>query len=333
MDKTSYPSSLPLISIVVPVYKVEPYLAQCIESILRQTYSNFELILVDDGSPDRSGAICDEFAKQDSRIRVIHKKNDGVSKARNIGINRAKGEWLCFVDADDLLDSQYLQKFHERIDLDSDYCIQGSFNISEEHITPRWQYLDQDFIIGEDVITTDILRNVVPWGKLFRLDIIRDNDITFNEYISRGEDTLFCIDFLYHTKKISTIGYSGYYYRRNNSNSLSRRRHDPMQLCQYYAEYEKKMNKLTLRTGSAYYHDDREILGSYKYSILEAITLNYDRDAFKKLYKLIKDWLEKNKTIRKEKLSDYLFFLLMLFPSSKLYTFLKALSFCIRLRR
>ena len=90
-----------LVSIIVPIYKVEEYLDECVESIINQTYSNIEIILVDDGSPDRCPQLCDEWAKKDNRIKVIHKENGGVSSARNAGITLSKGEWIWFVDSDD----------------------------------------------------------------------------------------------------------------------------------------------------------------------------------------------------------------------------------------
>lgn len=99
-----------MISVIVPVYKVEPYLRQCIDSILAQTYTDFELILVDDGSPDNCGAICDEYAEKDNRVVVIHQQNAGVSAARNAGIDIAKGEYLSFVDSDDMIAETYLEK-------------------------------------------------------------------------------------------------------------------------------------------------------------------------------------------------------------------------------
>ena len=97
---------MPIISVIVPVYKVEPYLARCVDSILAQTYTDFELILVDDCSPDNCGAMCDAYAEQDKRIRVIHKKNGGLSDARNVGIEFAKGDYITFIDSDDLVHPQ-----------------------------------------------------------------------------------------------------------------------------------------------------------------------------------------------------------------------------------
>lgn len=101
------------ISVIVPVYKAEQYLERCVESILKQTYQNFELILVDDGSPDNSPAMCDKWAEKDDRIRVIHKKNGGASSARNIGIRVAKGNWIAFVDSDDWLNENALKTLYE----------------------------------------------------------------------------------------------------------------------------------------------------------------------------------------------------------------------------
>lgn len=99
----------PLISVIVPCYKVERYLPRCIDSLLRQTYKNLEVILVDDGSPDRSGEICDTYAKNDSRIVVVHKANGGLSDARNVGIDQAKGEWITFIDSDDFVSDDYVE--------------------------------------------------------------------------------------------------------------------------------------------------------------------------------------------------------------------------------
>ena len=105
----------PLISVIIPVYKVEDYLTACVESVLAQTYQTFEIILVDDGSPDNCPQMCDEFAARDSRIRVIHKPNGGLSSARNAGIDGAKGEYLAFLDSDDLWTPLFLERLYRAI--------------------------------------------------------------------------------------------------------------------------------------------------------------------------------------------------------------------------
>ena len=127
-------SDKPLISVIVPVYNVERYLPRCIESILKQTYTNFELILVDDGTPDRSGIICDRYAEKDSRIRVIHKENGGVSTARNAGIDAAKGEWITFVDSDDWVSVKYLELLAECLDQNDYDLIVGAKENRGVHI-------------------------------------------------------------------------------------------------------------------------------------------------------------------------------------------------------
>ena len=100
---------MPKVSIIVPVYKAEKYLNRCVDSILAQTFTDFELLLIDDGSPDRSGEICDEYAKKDSRIRVFHKKNGGVSSARNLGLDNVLGEYVTFVDSDDWVEPDFVE--------------------------------------------------------------------------------------------------------------------------------------------------------------------------------------------------------------------------------
>lgn len=105
----------PLVSVIVPIYKVEKYLSKCVESILAQTYQNLEIILVDDGSPDRCGQICDEYAKKDSRIRVIHKSNGGLSDARNVGIDACKGEYISFIDSDDFVSPYFIEILYKGI--------------------------------------------------------------------------------------------------------------------------------------------------------------------------------------------------------------------------
>ncbi len=121
----------PKISVVVPVYKVESYLRRCVDSILAQTFKDFELILIDDACPDGSGAICDEYVKKDERVHVIHKINGGVSSARNAGIDVARGEWLCFVDSDDRVNDNYISFFGIDNE-DAGMFIQGYIEVSPD---------------------------------------------------------------------------------------------------------------------------------------------------------------------------------------------------------
>ena len=211
-----------MISVIVPVYKAEKYLRRCIDSILAQTYTDFELLLIDDGSPDRSGEICDEYAKQDSRVRVFHKPNGGVSSARNMGLDNARGEWITFVDADDYIHSDFLKEYSRYEDVD---LVVGSFEVFGTD--DKWAGILKNCTYNH----TQILRYVarialhinfrVPWVKLFKRNIIRENSLYFNEKVFYAEDWLFVLNYLEYTKSIYTGDRIGYFYNRSNTSGLS----------------------------------------------------------------------------------------------------------------
>lgn len=217
----------PLITIIIPVYKVENYLKRCLNSVIRQDYSNLEILLIDDGSPDKSGEICDLFAQKDSRIVVVHKKNGGVSSARNKGIEIAKGEYICFLDADDYLRSNYVSSMFEAIESKkSDLVVATSYNRMFTKCVH--EYVDEKNIIFDDFQnnTTDIFLDYhlnSPWCKFFKRNIIRNNDIFFLEKIGWGEDRCFVFDYLKYCKKISFINKEIYVY--NSLLSLATRKY------------------------------------------------------------------------------------------------------------
>lgn len=146
---------MPKISIIVPVYNVEKYLEKCVRSILAQTFTDFELILVDDGSPDSSGAMCDQFAKQDERVKVIHKENGGLSDARNAGIEIATGEYLGFIDSDDYIaDDMYELLYTNIVKEDADLSICGIYDVYEgkEPVEKQQQYIVLDKVAAMKMI-------------------------------------------------------------------------------------------------------------------------------------------------------------------------------------
>lgn len=187
-----------LISVIVPIYKVQDYLKECIESIINQTYSDIEVILVDDGSPDRCPQMCDEWAKRDSRIRVVHKKNGGLSSARNAGLDVAKGEYISFVDSDDFICKDALENLYNRIKDDKSIGItsgliyryqDGSINnfkdqwlCSKEIVIPSSEFLLE---------TMSQKTSYTVWNKLYRRDVI--GNTRFREG-RNNEDTLFMYD-------------------------------------------------------------------------------------------------------------------------------------------
>lgn len=204
----------PLISIIVPVYNVAKLLCRCLDSILRQTFTDFECLLVDDGSTtDQSGEICDKYAAQDRRIRVFHKKNGGASSARNMGLEHASGKWIAFVDADDHLTDNALSNdvFNEDLIL-FPYFVQktGKMVLEPCELTlPPFieirQFLSRHIHEG-------IFRTV--WSKLFKRELI--GNLRFDERISIGEDHLFLLEYLIHTRSISIADKPFYIYNEPN---------------------------------------------------------------------------------------------------------------------
>lgn len=215
---------MPKISIIVPVYNVEKYLHQCIDSVLAQTFTDWELLLIDDGSPDRSGEICDDYAVKDSRIRVFHKPNGGVSSARNLGLDNAHGEYITFLDSDDWLEPTYLSDFLI-VDNDADLYLQGYSDFFKNKISQTKQFpftgvfydFSTTFCYGED---NNMLNS--PVCKLFRRNIVKSNKIQFDLHTSYGEDHLFVLDFLFFCNSIGVSNKVGYVYNHHEESLTSR---------------------------------------------------------------------------------------------------------------
>ena len=217
-----------LISIIVPVYNAEATLVRCVDTILHQTYSNIEIILVDDGASDSSGEICDELAEKDSRIRVIHQSNGGVSKARNIGVAASTGEFVCFVDADDEVESDYVEKMWEQIQhADLVVCDFVSHSARGTHTRG---IRDRIFDFGESSYTD--CRKLVdnsymwgPWNKMYKRNKLVDNKIYFNHRIAYAEDAIFVYQYLLYCDTVAFVSKPLYHY--NIINSTACRKYHP----------------------------------------------------------------------------------------------------------
>ena len=200
---------MPKVSIIIPVYKVEKYIVRCIDSILAQTYSDWELLLVDDGSPDQSGVICDEYVAKDSRIRVFHKENSGVSAARNYAIDRALGEYITFVDSDDWLDSECLDMCVNEIESNSLDLLQfGYREVSSDGNILKVKDLGTSKIGLNDYLKTSFL--VTVWGSVFKTSLIKDHSIRFNTNLKLAEDQLFVMQYMIVSQTFKSI--TGVYY-------------------------------------------------------------------------------------------------------------------------
>lgn len=206
------------VSIIVPVYKAEQYLHRCLDSILSQYFTDWECILVDDGSPDRSGAICDEYAQKDSRIQVIHKNNGGVSSARNIALQKITGKWLTFVDSDDCLYPNALQRWVEVAEKNNLDLIQCHFNREykegqvEEEITEV--LTAAQYAHSENYLTC-------VWGSLFKSSIVKEHSLRFDEKVRLGEDQIFLLNHMQYCKRIQRIGDVLYFYRDNEQSAVN----------------------------------------------------------------------------------------------------------------
>lgn len=202
----------PFFSIVVPVYNVSKYLKRCIDSILSQSYGNFELLLVDDGSTDDSGVICDEYLVKDNRIKVFHKKNGGVSSARNKGIDEARGKYIVFVDSDDYILADRLLQIFKLSDNNPDFIVE--YYAAPENNKYNCKQIDiQDFYIIRDV--------GVIWTSAFKAKVLKDNKVYFDEKIWHGEDSLFVLDFFYRCSTIIFADEYGYIYEKGHEEGLN----------------------------------------------------------------------------------------------------------------
>lgn len=209
------------VSIIVPVYNVDKFLHKCVDSILAQTLTDFELLLVDDGSKDNSGLICDKYAAKDSRVRVFHKENGGVSSARNLGLENAQGDWIIFIDSDDWIEPNMLKDIYEKAILehaDLVYCdLRMIFNNHTEIL----------HIAEYNTNKTKMLNNFIKStfgtavGMLAKKNLYESNEIRYPIGVKFCEDFYVAIRLMLYSEKICYIPTTYYYYNRQNEASAS----------------------------------------------------------------------------------------------------------------
>jgi len=262
-----------LISIIVPVYKVEKYIDKCINSILNQTYKKLEIILVDDGSPDNSGKICDSFAKQDNRIKVIHKENGGVSSARNKGLEVASGQWITFVDSDDWIENDFCELLlNNAITYNADIVLCGYNRVTLSGVD-KIRNTNKIIEIDENEYLKNVLNPQTGFGfchmKLYKHKCIKN--IEFKEGLPVGEDALFNEQISKKIKKAIFLEKSLYNYRINDDSVV--RRFDK----NYTKKYLESM-KITKEYIFENYKENKEIIQNYynfvAYHVL-LVTVNY----------------------------------------------------------
>lgn len=247
-------------SIIVPVYNVENRLQICIESIMAQSEQDFELILVDDGSSDKSGKICDEYAEKYDKIRTFHKKNEGVSSARNLGIRAAHGKKLLFIDGDDTIEKDLLEVVKKRensqliiFGMSFDYYNKDSYQYSQKYSCGKdtsvtLEYIGKNF---ESFFLSNSLSSAC--NKIFDKELIDLHEIRFNDRMYLYEDFAFVLEYLKYTKTIECISHSYYHYQLQiEQKHLKKRVSDLARLFENMDHLEEKVKDLEKYAGDTY---------------------------------------------------------------------------------
>lgn len=246
---------IPKVSIIVPVYNVEKYIERCMNSLLNQTLSDIEIILVDDESPDNCPQLCDDYAKNDARVKVIHKKNGGLGFARNSGVEIATGEFVGFVDSDDYVSLNYYEILYaEATKTSSDICICGNYDVNEDSCLAFIPSTAGNVFTGDEInkkllpsllgydLYGDDYTGMSACRGIFKRQIFVDNEIKFmSEREMISEDAIFDMDFYPKCKRACVISYPGYYYCHNGTSLTTS--YNPNRFVRYEELFEFQKEK------------------------------------------------------------------------------------------
>lgn len=234
-----------LISIIIPVYKSERYLKRCLNSVINQTYPELEIILVDDGSPDKCPVICDDYAEKDLRIKVIHKENGGVSSARNAGIDFASGDYICFVDSDDWMPEDSVKVLVEKIESTGCQFVAGVCVTDKGKIKNKIRNKKRiDFLEKPEELLSYICEpgSYSPYAKIYKTDLIKKYNIRYDENLKCSEDALMIRQYFKYCKSICLIPDIVYCYNTQNESSLSK--HGYENFCFYFIKKLEALSEL-----------------------------------------------------------------------------------------
>lgn len=215
-----------IISIIIPVYNTQKYISECLDSVINQTVKDWRVILINDGSTDNSLSVCEHYAAADDRIILINKKNSGVSDSRNVGINASDGDFIVFLDSDDRIHPNMLEKLREKmISENSDICVCGFSKFDENNKTVKWSAPDGSWR-GDDFFNIfgklyDMTLLSGPCFKMYRSNIIKENNILFDVNRSLGEDLTFNLQYYAYCNSLCCVSEPMYEYRTVKNTSLS----------------------------------------------------------------------------------------------------------------
>lgn len=295
------------ISIIVPVYNVEKYLNRCLDSIINQSFNDFELILINDGSTDKSGIICDKYAQIDKRVRVIHKKNEGVSLTRNLGISIAKGDYITFIDSDDWIEQDFLKKAIEYIKENNvSILITGFVFENNKKIFNIFNGKKDEIILNNEIKKEFLKQNKFSWtvyDKFFKKEIIKK--YKFDSRFKIGEDMLFCWQMFKNIEKIGYLPLYKYHYDISASQTMT----SDFSLKWFDGIKVKKMIYKDVKNISR----ELELLARIVY-IVEMVVLSKkaimsNRNGVERLIKLLQYHIRKN------------IYIVLLYPRSNIITF------------
>lgn len=323
----------PLVTIVVPMYNVEKYIEKCINSLINQTYQNIEIIIINDGTKDNSLAIAERKAKEDRRIKIISQPNQGLSAARNTGIDNASGDYICFVDSDDFIHTDYVKLLLECIlENDVDISVCNFFYIDEQGNTWKRKEKEKKIYNNEealkDIFSKEQNTEVMTWNKLYKIQLFRDNKIYFP--VGRyHEDNFTTYKLYYYANKIAMISDELYYYLQRNNSIMGQKFN------------KKRLDILDAIGETKSFFKDKKIKLNEEiqcYEILTKINIlnNMIRDKYKgrERIDIIRDIKENKKVFKKNKHIDKKTkaALILIFEKGRIYTALLLLSDKIRKR-
>lgn len=319
------------VSVIVAIFNIKRYLNRCIKSIVNQTYSNLDIILVDDGSTDGCSGICDEWSKKDSRITVIHKKNGGLSSARNAGMKQANGEYVCFVDGDDFIEDKLIaSSYKEAINNDADVVIYSNYIVNNER-KKKDSLTSSKKVYSEGEIMSLLFNECIgtlpnhksdydvgfsPWGRLCKRKLLIDNSIQFkSERVFIYEDLMFLLDLMPVTKKAVVLNEPLYDYCEN-ADSLTRKP-DPTRFKRIKEQYFYLKN-------NPFYH--KEIFSNYNTELrFKRTMLGYIRNSISRLEN--RSWYSDTKAISND---DFSKDILKDYPINKLPIKQRLFAYCLK---